>query len=133
VGLKPDTSLTLGIASATLAYATFQAMTPNVADIRATESGNRDIQASERLATWVAGLTVAGISLLAKDANIFIIGGSAVIALSWSRKHADMVDTVTKRATPVIPKISDVGTTPSGVTEAPAMSQVTMNYGASVF
>ena len=133
MSLKPDTSLAIGLASATLAYGTFQAMTPNVADIRATESNNRDIQASERLATWVSGLTVAGISLLAKDANIFIIGGTAVVVLAWSRRHADMVDTVTKRAVPAMPKVTDIGATPSGVTEAQPMAQVPMNYGSSVF
>jgi hypothetical protein len=135
MGLKPEVSLAVALATATVVYAVHQNATPNLADVRSLESNNLDIQRAERTASWVSAGVVAGISLLAKDATIFIIGGSMVIAMAWMTRHADQVDTITKRASSIKP--TDIVGNTSGITEAPAQERVPLNltnaYGSSVF
>lgn len=131
MALKPEVSLGVALATATVVYGIYQNATPTIADIRSLESSNEDIQGAERQASWTAAAVVAGISLLAKDATIFVVGGTAVVVLAWSHRHADMVDTVTKRATPVMPTPAAIGNTPSGITTADAQSTVTLNMGST--
>jgi hypothetical protein len=134
MGFKPEVSLAVALATATVVYAIHQNATPNLADVRSLESNNSDVQSAERTASWVSAGVVAGISLLAKDATIFIIGGSMVIAMAWMTRHADQVDTVTKRATSIKP--TDIVGNSAGITEAPAQERVPLNvttYSASVF
>jgi hypothetical protein len=80
---KPEVSLGLGLATATVVYAIYQKGVPNQADLRVGKPGDQDAEASRKQAAWLAAGTVAGISLLAKDATIFIIGGMSVVALDW--------------------------------------------------
>lgn len=133
MALKPDVSLSVALAVGAVVYGIYQNATPSIADIRSLESQNEDIQRAERGASWTAAAVVAGVSLIAKDPTIFVIGGTMVVVLAWTHRHADQVDTITKRASAVVPtKLSEVGNTPSGVTQAPAQERVPFAYGASV-
>ena len=98
MALKPETSLIVGLGTATLVYGIYQAALPPIADVRVAESDNRDIQASERLASWTSAAVVAGVSLITKDPTIFILGGSMVIVLAWWHRHADQVSPLTGKA-----------------------------------
>lgn len=134
---KPEVSLGLALATGTIVYAVHSNLTPPVADIRSLESNNTDIQASERVATWTSAGIVAGISLLAKDPTIFIVGGAVAIALAWTTRHADQVDTVTKKASIMMDPLKQTGSTPSGITEQTVEKSPGLNvgaaYGSSVF
>ena len=90
MGLKPEISIPAGLATATLVYAIFQNATPSIADIRVAPVGDEHIAASERLASWTAAGTVSAVALIAKDPNIFIFGGAAVVALAWWHRHANL-------------------------------------------
>lgn len=103
----PQVSLGLGLACATLTYGIFQGAMPTQADVRSLDAHNDDIYASEKMAAWTAGAAVAGISLLAKDYTVFVIGGSMVIAMSWWYKHANNVDPASGRAQSAGPSVSD--------------------------
>lgn len=96
--LKPEISIGVALATATVVYGIHQNATPTIADVRSLDSQNKDIQGAERQATWLSAALVAGISLIAKDPTVFIVGGTMVIVLAWATRHADLVDTVTGRA-----------------------------------
>ncbi len=96
--MKPETSLSLGLATAVVVYAIFQNATPSIADIRVADEQDPDIDSAERLASWTAAGAVAGISLIAKDPTVFVIGGSMVIVLAWWHRHANQVNPLTGRA-----------------------------------
>lgn len=134
---KPEVSLGLALATGTIVYAVHQNMTPSVADVRSLESNNVDVQSAERAATWMSAAIVAGISLLAKDPTIFIVGGAVTIALAWTTRHADQVDTVTKRASVSMNPLQQVGSTPSGTTGMDTVEKSSGlnlgSYGNSVF
>lgn len=89
--LKPEASLTIGLATGAIVYGTFQTMLPRVADTRTVAENNGDIAAAEKSATWTSAAIVAGISLIAKDPTVFIIGGAITVAMAWFYKHGNAV------------------------------------------
>lgn len=88
---RPEVSLSLGIATAALVYGIYGRALPNLADIRVAKESNADVDAAERNAAWTSTAMVAGISLIARDGTIFILGGSMIIAMSWWNRHANQV------------------------------------------
>jgi hypothetical protein len=89
--LKPEGSMMAGLATAAVVYGIYQSALPSIADARSAQAGNKDLDASERSAGFIAAGVVAGVSLIAKDPTIFILGGSMVVAMSWWHRHANMV------------------------------------------
>lgn len=132
MALKPEVSLGMALASLAVTGAIFSTALPSNADVRTLDSGNADIQKAERTATWMAAGAVGGISLLAKDPTILIVGWSGVIAMAWWYRHSDSVDAMTQSAVGYASKLSDVGNTPSGITQAPTSEVQALNLNASV-
>lgn len=118
MALKPETSVAMGLATATVVGVIYAQALPSQADVRSLDSHNQDLAAAERAASWTAAGAVAAISLLTRDATVFILGGSMVIALSWWHRHSNAVS-------PLTGKVSGSGGTAMMVpattqTEAPA-------------
>lgn len=80
---KPEISIGFGLATATVVYSIYQRGLPSGADIRVGRPGDEVLESVRKQNAWLAAGTVAGISLLAKDATIFILGGVTVVALDW--------------------------------------------------
>jgi hypothetical protein len=86
MALKPEYGVMSGLAVSAVVFAVHQNATPTQADIQALPAGTPDIDRAERKATYISAGVVAGISLLAKDPTIFIIGSAATIAMAlWTR------------------------------------------------
>jgi 4-amino-4-deoxy-L-arabinose transferase-like glycosyltransferase len=79
----PEVSLGLGLATATVAYTIYNRNLPPGADQRVGAPGDDHLEAARKQSAWLAAGTVAGISLLAKDPTIFVIGGLSVVVLDW--------------------------------------------------
>lgn len=94
-GLKAEVSIPVGLATAAVVYAIFSNATPSIADIRSAPPNNTDIDKSERMATITSAAVVGGISLIARDPNVFIIGGFMVIAMALWTRHANAVNPAT--------------------------------------
>jgi hypothetical protein len=86
--LKPEASIGTGLAVAAVVYAIHSNFTPTMADMQGLPAGNADTDAAERKATWLSAGVVAGVSLLAKDPTIFVIGSAMTIGLAWFSRHA---------------------------------------------
>lgn len=95
---KPEISLGLGLATATLVWSLYNHGLPGQADIRVGEVGNETIETVRKQNTWLAAGAVAGISLLAKDPTVFIMGGAMVIALDWLTRINNFTNPVTGSA-----------------------------------
>lgn len=98
MALRPDASISAGLATVGLVYGVYQIQLPSVTDVRAAPPQDGHVQRSERTATWTAAALVSAVSLIARDMNIFVLGGSAVVAMAWYYRHADHVNPVTKVA-----------------------------------
>lgn len=90
--LKPEVSLGVGLATAAVVYGVYSTALPTVADIRTADVGNEDAASAEKSAAWMSAAVVGGISLIAKDPTVFILGGTMIVALSWWYKHANAVN-----------------------------------------
>lgn len=97
--MKAEVSLGVGLATGVLVWSIYSHAMPALVDHRAGDQDDGDAQAAERVATWTAAGAVAGISLIARDPTVFILGGSMVIVLSAWHRHANMVNPITGRAT----------------------------------
>lgn len=92
MALKPEASIGTGLAVAGVVYAIHSNFTPTQADIQGLPSGNKDVDKSERQATWLSIGVVSGISLLAKDPTIFVIGAVATVGMAFFTRHAVWTD-----------------------------------------
>lgn len=92
MALKPEVSLPVALATATIVYGIYSNGMPPVVDIRTAPQNHPDVDSAERAAAWTSAAVVAGISLIAKDATVFIIGGAMVVAMSWWHRHASNVN-----------------------------------------
>jgi hypothetical protein len=101
---RAEVSIGMGLAVAGVVFAVYSNVTPNMADIRAAEPGNADVDGTRKLAAWTSAGVVGGISLIAKDPTIFIIGGAMVIAMDWFHRHSNEVDPRTGKAA-VMPEV----------------------------
>lgn len=90
--LARQASLGVGLATAALVWGVYNVALPSIADVRVGEPGDRDAAAAERTATWASAAAVAGISLIAKDATVFVIGGSMVVLMAWWHRHSNGFD-----------------------------------------
>jgi hypothetical protein len=107
-GLKAEVSIPVALATAAIVYAVFNNATPSIADIRSAPPNNADIATSERMATITSAAIVGGISLIARDVNIFIIGGTMVVIMAFWTRHANAVNPTTGKvqvpgAIPTVP------------------------------
>lgn len=94
MALRPEFSIPTGLAVAAVVYAIHSNATPTQADIQALPAGTHDIDRAERKASWLSAGTVAGISLLAKDPTIFVIGSVATIGMAWMTRHANWTESI---------------------------------------
>jgi hypothetical protein len=110
-----------GLATGSVAYATFQVMLPTATDVKAVEPDNRDVESSRKTATVVSLGIVGGISLIARDTGIFIIGGAITVALSYLYAHANMVNPLTGKVGAVIK--GGLSSVPGQVSSEPGSSE----------
>jgi hypothetical protein len=95
MALKPEASIMSGLAVAAVVFAVHSNATPSLADMQGLPTGTKDVDQSERKATWMSAGIVAGISLLAKDPTIFVIGSIATVAMAFTSRHALWTDSKT--------------------------------------
>jgi hypothetical protein len=88
--LKPENSMIAGLAVVGLVIADYNLHNGSLASVALSppEGGGGNLTDANRKAGWTALIMVAGISLLAKDINVFILGSAAIIAMHSSTLHA---------------------------------------------
>jgi hypothetical protein len=98
MGLKPEVSITTGLAVGALVWTIYAKAVPADVDMRVAQANDADVESSRKKAAYTAAGAVAAISLIAKDATVFIIGGAMVVAVDWWTRHANAVDPALGRA-----------------------------------
>jgi hypothetical protein len=96
MGMKPEVSIPVALATAALTWGIYQAFLPRVADVRALGPDDPDVRGAERQALVLAVGVSAGVSLLAKDSVPFIVSGLFAVGLSWFHRHANNLDSETQ-------------------------------------
>jgi len=93
--LKPEASVTAGLATAIGVFGVYQLNVGNVAMAQATPSNHPVLESSRKKAGYMAMALVAGMVLLTKDANIGIVGGGTIIAMELAYRHGIMAEPMT--------------------------------------
>jgi hypothetical protein len=93
--LKPDGSIAMGIATLIFVYAIYDRSLPTASVMHATKANDANIEAGRKKATLTAAGALAGITLLTRDINVFILGGAGVIAFDFHARHANATHPIT--------------------------------------
>lgn len=117
--LKPEVSLMVALATGAVVYGVYSNAFPSVADVRLADQDNQEVASTEKAAAWMSAAVVGGISLIAKDPTVFIIGGAMVVGLSWWYKHSNNVNPEFGMS---VPKAEEFDTESMADTEAYANS-----------
>lgn len=92
MALKPESAILTGLATGAIVLAFHAQATPTQADIQALPAGTKDIDQSERKATFMSAGAVAVISLLTKDPTVFIIGSAVTVGMAFWTRHSNFKD-----------------------------------------
>jgi hypothetical protein len=119
LGLKPEVSVGVSLATAAVVFATYQHALPSVADTRVAQPNDTNIDSARKMASWTSAGLVAGISLIAKDPTVFVVGGAMIVVLDWWYRHANTVDPTIAQAVgtvsaPASPQVGDTYDTSQG-------------------
>lgn len=98
--LKPEGSLILGAALAGAVFAEYQLTVGNVSGVHMSEANHPALETSRKKAGYTSAILVASLALLAKDPNLVILGGGAIIAMELSYRHAVMAHPETGQIMP---------------------------------
>lgn len=109
--LKPEISLGASLAVMALDFGIYKINMPALADVKASPAHIQAVDSSRKASAWTAIAASAGISLLARDPNIFIFGAGFAVALDWYFRHANYTDPANGAVTLPPPG----GTAPGGV------------------
>ena len=90
--LKPENSIVAGLATVALVAAVYQLDAGSVSQVHASDAYHGANTAGIKKAGYTSLIMVAGISLLARDPNIVILGGAAIVAFHAHYRHANMVN-----------------------------------------
>ena len=89
--LKPEMSLAATLAVMGLDYGIYQLNLPSTADVKSSAAHNSALDSSRKASTWTAIAACSALSLLARDANIFIFGAGFAVVLDFYYRHANAV------------------------------------------
>src|SRR6266705_1405596 len=93
--LKPEGSVLLGGVTVLMVLALYGKTLPNTAMMHATAANDVNLEAGRKKATITAEALLGTISLITRDANVFILGGLTIIALDWHTRHANSTSPTT--------------------------------------
>jgi hypothetical protein len=86
--LSGENSIIASLSTVALVLGIYAMKVGPVSDVHATDVGDGNMAASVKKAGIEAVIVVAGVTLLAKDPNIAILGGAAIIAEELFYRHA---------------------------------------------
>lgn len=98
MGLSRETSLGVGLATAALVWGVYNSALPSIAETRVNAAADDDLASAERMATWTSAAVVSGISLIAKDPTVFVMGGAMTVVLAWWHRHSNSLNPLTGSA-----------------------------------
>jgi len=104
--LKPENSIIAGLAVVALVIANYNLHNGTAAQAHASDPMHPALVTSNKKAGWTSLAMVSGIALIARDANVFILGCAAIIAMHSSYLHSIAVNPATNSAVSSAPTAS---------------------------
>jgi hypothetical protein len=95
--LKPEGSITIGIAEIAAVGLIYQSALPSHADIAAAPPHDAVIETARKKAAWKSAAVIGFVFLLSRDLNSFLLGGLALGGFDIMAKHANGVNPATNK------------------------------------
>jgi len=95
--LKPEGSLLLGGALAGMVYSLYQLNLGPTSMVSVTDANHPTLEGSRKKAGYTALVMVGGLALMARDPNMVILGGAAIIAMEMHYRQSIMAHPDTGR------------------------------------
>jgi hypothetical protein len=80
---KSTQSLLMATATGAMVLGIFNGVAPSVTDVSASGPSDQDIAKNTKVAAWMAGGLVAGVSVLMRDPTVFVLGSAITIGYTW--------------------------------------------------
>jgi hypothetical protein len=93
--LEPQGSVTVGLATGILVWAVYERALPDMATMNATPAHDINIEAARKTAALTSAAVLAGVTLLTRDVDVFILGSAVLIALDWHARIGNSRNNVT--------------------------------------
>lgn len=90
--LKPEGSVTAGLATVASVYGIYQLNVGPVSQAQATDPNHPVLESTRKKAGYSSLLLVSALSLITRDANIFILGAGTIMVMELSYRHAIMAE-----------------------------------------
>jgi len=88
--LKPEASTVAGLATIGTVFAVYQLNVGSVAQAAASDANHPVLESSRKKAGYTALALVGALSLITKDANLWILGAGTIVAMELTYRHAVM-------------------------------------------
>lgn len=89
MALRPEVSLPVALATGTIVYSIYSQGLPSRADVAVGKPGDETIEQVRKQNAWMAAAAVSGVSLIARDPTVFIIGGAMLVGIDWMTRYAN--------------------------------------------
>ncbi len=104
MALKPlvsaEGSIVLGVATIAAVYSIYQLDVGPVSQVQMTDANHPALETSRKKAGYTSLIMVTALALIARDPNVVILGGGAIIAMEAHYRHAIMSDPQTGAIVP---------------------------------
>lgn len=118
--LSPENSVVAGLATVGLVAGVYALDVGPVSQVHASDPNHPSNSSGIKKAGYTSLIMVAGISLLARDPNIVILGGAAIIAFHAHYRHANMSNVATGQLEPSAGPSAYANATPGSSLQAAA-------------
>lgn len=95
--LTPETSVLVGALTAIGVVAIQTGSVPNLTDIGAAPQHDETVESARRKAAIEATVLVVGVSLIARDLGVYVIGGLVLIGMDYLVKHQNATNPATNK------------------------------------
>jgi hypothetical protein len=98
--LKPEGSITAGIATVALVYGIYQLNLGSVNAVHATDANHPAHESSRKKAGYTSLVLVAALTLITRDGNVGTLGAGTIVFMEIDYRHAIMAHPLTGQLTP---------------------------------
>lgn len=95
--LTPESSVLVGALTALGVIAIEQHAVPNLTDIAAAPQHDATVESARKKAAIQATVLVVGVSLIARDLNVYVIGGLVLVGMDYLVKHQNATNPGTNK------------------------------------
>ena len=89
--IDPNTGTVAGLLTAAGVYLIYNNAMPSVTDLRTVSPFNKDADQARKTAAYESAALIAGVFVITRNLDAFMIGGAAMVGIDLMYRHADAI------------------------------------------